>query len=273
MNGKRVLILAIAVVAGLLAAYLALGLRNKPEPAAPVIVQQKVDTVDVLVAAKNVSRGERLGEFSIEWRAWPRDIIAADLITRDQRPDAVEKLNGSRARLPLVVGEPILEAKIIRPEDKGFMSAVLPKGMRATAIPISEVSGVSGFILPNDRVDVLLTRSVPARSGQRAATTEVVLTNVKVLAINQSLNPGDDGATIPGPRTAVLELDPLQAQVLSKLTASGDLSLLLRSISEGGLNGLDDDKPVLSDAFMNPERAANGTLFIRYGLERTILHR
>ncbi len=273
MNRLRLLLIAAALIAALLAAMLSASLLRRPDapqPSQPAVVIQKSDTVDVLVAAKNLAQGELLGDLTVEWRAWPRDVVTDKMITKDSMSDALEQMKPARARLPIVAGEPVVAEKIARPGDRGFMSAILPQGMRAVAVPISEVTAVSGFILPNDRVDVILTRQIVTLSGGETSSSETVLTNVRVLAINQSLRPGDDGATVPDGRTAVLELDPLQSEILTKINASGTLTLVLRSLAEGGAAGLADDKPMLSDAYRNPRRSASGPLVIRYGLERSV---
>lgn len=272
MNRTRLILLAVAMVTALVAAYLSsVILSRQPEPSAPapVVVQQN-NMVDVLVAAKNVAQGEQLGGFSVEWRAWPRNAVTSQMITKETMPDALDQMPQARARLPFVAGELIVAGKIVRPGDRGFMSAILPQGMRAVAIPIGETTGVSGFVLPNDRVDVLLTR----RGGNEGSSVaETVLRNVKVLAINQSMIAENDQATIPAGRTAVLELDPQQSEIVTSLLASGTLTLVLRSLAEGGPAGVADDRPILSDGFLRPRggtRDAGGTLVIRYGVERKI---
>ena len=264
MNRMRLILLAAALVAALLAAYLSVGILRRPAPEAPQPAPvQKSETVDVVVASRNIEPGEKLDSLAIQWRAWPREVLAADMISRESTPDALETLQDARALGPILAGEPIVNARIVAKGQAGFLSAVLPAGMRAVAIPITELSSVSGFVLPNDRVDVILTRHVAGRDGEKIAASEAVLTNVKVLAINQTLGAGANGATLPDGRTAVLELDPRQAEVLAKIVALGDLSLALRSIDDAG-----DRTPVLSDAFKNPRRAVSGPLVIRYGLER-----
>lgn len=150
------------------------------------------------------------------------------------------------------------------------MSAILPDGMRAIAVPISEATAASGFILPNDRVDVLVSRQVTGPNGEKYSIAETVLLNVKVLAINQVMHAEGDAATVPEGRTAVLEVDPTQSEILTKVNAAGTLSLVLRSLAEGGAAGLQDDRPALSDAYRNPRRAGLGALIIRYGVERTV---
>lgn len=262
MNRLRVLLLVAALGAALLAAYLAQGLLQPSSAPPPVTAAAPPPSVDVLVAAKDLAQGQKLANFTVEWRAWPRDVLGASMITKDAQPNALEDLKDARARLPIVAGEPVVEAKIVRPNDRSYMSAVLPKGMRAIAIGISEGSAASGFILPNDRVDVLLLR----RSGDPGRGAETVMTNVRVLAINQFLNKGEDPA-LPGGRTAVLELEPQQAEILTQLQAVGGLSLVLRSLAEGGDAGV-EEKPALAENYRN--RGANDTLVIRGGQEAVI---
>jgi pilus assembly protein CpaB len=262
MNRLRILLLVAALGAALLAAYLAQGFLQPSSAPPPVAASAPPPSVDVLVAAKDLVQGQKLADFAVEWRAWPRDLVGTSMITKDAQPKALEDLKDARARLPIVTGEPVVEAKIVRPSDRSYMSAVLPKGMRAIAIGISEGSAASGFILPNDRVDVLLLR----RSGDPGRGAETVMTNVRVLAINQTLNKGDDPA-LPGGRTAVLELEPHQAEILTQLQAVGGMSLVLRSLAEGGDDGI-AEKPALTENYRN--RGANDTLIIRGGEEAVI---
>ena len=182
--------------------------------------------------------GERLSAGTLEWRDWPSSNVVDNMITRSARPDALESLAEARARLPILTGEPVADRKIVQTKDRGLLSAVLPKGMRAIAIEVSERTAVSGFVLPNDRVDVLLT------TAEAGTTTRPVITNVKVLAINQVLGQAaPETSSLSGLQTAVLELDPSQAEVVTTAAASGTLSLALRSIAEGGDAGLVNDRP------------------------------
>lgn len=259
MKRMRLLILATAVVAALLAAYLAAGLMRRPAPQPSAPVAEKSDTVDVLTAARNQAPGDRL---ALTWRSWPRDSVSGDMITRETMPNAMDDLQSARALTALVAGEPVVAAKMVRGADSGFMSALLPEGRRAIAIQITDLSSAGGFVLPNDRVDVILTKTTTDINGNKSAVSDAVLTNVKVLAINQTLATGADGASIADGKTAVLELDQRQAEVLSRISAAGQLSLALRSILDRG-----DGKPALAEAYRNPNRSS-GALVVRYGLER-----
>ena len=117
----------------------------------------KFDTVDILVAKSDVQRGQTLTPADVFWQAWPATTASGNFIRRTDRPKAIENLNGMIVRAPFVAGEPIREAKLVNSKGSGFMAAILPTGMRAISTQISPETGAGGFILPNDRVDVILT--------------------------------------------------------------------------------------------------------------------
>lgn len=276
MNKARILILGVALGSAAIATFLAKGVVGR-KGETEVVEVNKVPMVEVLVASKDLVLGEKLGEAAVNWREWPRDNLGETMITKDGDPDALEKYKTARARFPIFIGEPIVQRKIVLPNDAGFMSAILPQGMRAIAVAISERSAVSGFILPNDRVDVILTRKLDGPDGSgKIVRSETVLTNVRVLAINQTFRQeaGEDKVTVTEGKTAVLELDPEQSEVVSKIEAAGELSLALRSIAEGGDGGVKDTKPVLSDAYKANRKSAEGdSVIVRYGVESVITSR
>ncbi len=166
MKVARVVVLGIALVAGVAAALIAMNLA-KPAPVkeakAPV---PTISTIGVLVAKANISIGAKIDESVLDWRSWPSDGLAATYITRKDHPNAVTELTGTIAKGSFIEGEPITEAKLVH-TDSGFMSAILPSGKVAVATSISADTGAGGFILPNDRVDVIMTRPVGARRRQR----------------------------------------------------------------------------------------------------------
>jgi pilus assembly protein CpaB len=209
---------------------------------------------------------------ALEWRPWPRESVG-NLITREADPGAMEEMATARARQPIYAGEPVINRKVVTAANGSFMSAILPQGMRAISVAISEHSAVSGFILPDDRVDVIVTRKFDADGGKsKMALTETVLSNVRVLAINQTFRQeGEDKVTVPEGKTAVLELDPRQTEVITKAEALGELSLSLRSLAEGGDAGMLDARPQLADSYkLKEERADTGPLVIRYGVETSV---
>ncbi|MCB1377279.1 MAG: Flp pilus assembly protein CpaB [Alphaproteobacteria bacterium] len=271
MNKMRIVILGLAIGSAAFAGILAKGMVNK-KPSKEVVEVNKVPMASVLIAAKDLAMGERLIESTISWREWPKSNVDETMITKDELPDALEKFKTARARLPIFSGEPIVDRKLVMPGQSGFMSSILPKGMRAISVAISERSAAAGFILPNDRVDVILTRKVEdPGSSQKVVKSETVLSNVRVLAINQTYRQetNQEKVTVTEGKTATLELDPVQTEVITMVESAGELSLALRSIAEGGDAGLQDAAPVLSENFQNRKRPKGGDrLFVRYGVEK-----
>ncbi|MDP2765156.1 MAG: Flp pilus assembly protein CpaB, partial [Brevundimonas sp.] len=134
---------------------------------------------------------------------------------------------------------PIVGRKIVRAGDSGYMAAYLEPGMRAMAIRVTVETAAGGFILPGDRVDVLLTRettlgNMGAQEGDRSKfASSTVMQNIKVLAIDQSTRAGDDEQAVVG-ATATLEVAPRDAEALSLAKSEGELSLVLRSYADTG---------------------------------------
>jgi pilus assembly protein CpaB len=134
------------------------------------------------------------------------------------------------ARGAFISGEPIKDGKIAI-VGQGFMSAILPKGRRAVATRISAETSAGGFILPRDRVDVILTEE-----NDKGISSETILTNVRVLAIDQTVEEKDGEKVVVG-ETATLELLPQQSEVLATAQRQGVLSLVLRSLEDAETNG------------------------------------
>jgi pilus assembly protein CpaB len=220
----RLLVLGLSIVAGGIAAYLA---ASSGKAVVTQVVQQ-MPTVEVLVAKSDIGLGQTLTADNLEWQAWPRGTASVNLIRRTDRPDATEKLMGAIARIPFVAGEPIREAKVVMLNGTGFMAAILPSGMRAVSTSISPETGAGGFILPNDRVDVILSKR---DKGSEVVKSQIMLSNVRVLAIDQAPKEKDGASALIG-RTATLEATPEQAETLARAHLSGTLSLALRSIAD-----------------------------------------
>jgi len=229
MNPARIVVLTIALGAGGVAAYLARGVDNKSPPAVPAA---QLQTVDVLVAKADIGLGQSVRPENLQWQMWPAATVSNNFIRRNDRPDATTQIAGSIARAPFIAGEPIRELKLVRADGSGFMAAILPTGMRAISTEISPESGAGGFILPNDRVDVILTKREKSQDRKGAVdviNSEILLTNVRVLAIDQAPKEKDGQNTVVG-KTVTLELRPEQAETLARARQSGTLSLALRSI-------------------------------------------
>jgi pilus assembly protein CpaB len=256
MNTARIVVLTIAVGAGGIAAYLASGSDSKPPPSAPVA---QLQTVDVLVAKSDIGLGQSIKPEDMQWQTWPAATASNTFIRRGERPDATSQVTGSIARAPFIAGEPIRDQKLVRADGSGFMAAILPSGMRAISTDISPETGAGGFILPNDRVDVILSKrdKNPDSGGPDVFNSEIILNNVRVLAIDQAPKEKDGQNNVVG-KTVTLELKPEQSETLARARQSGTLSLALRSIAD--LNVVEtrsDDRS---------SRRGQGINVVRYGV-------
>ena len=225
MKAARIIVLGVALAAGGAAAFLVSGGDEpKPEPAPAPVVQQ-FPTVDVLIAQADIGMGRAISPGDLTWQAWPEATTGDSYITRKAKPNAPQELAGAITRAPFTAGEPIREGKLIRANGAaGYMAAILPSGMRAVSTEISPETGAGGFILPNDRVDVILSRrasSADARGGA-APTSETILTNVRILAIDQAVEEKNGQRVVVG-KTATLELSPRQAESLTQSRQLGTL--------------------------------------------------
>jgi pilus assembly protein CpaB len=240
MKAARIVVLGIAVAAGGLAAILA-GSSFETGPAPPPQVVQ-VPTTEILVAKNDIGMGTTLSGQDIEWQAWPESAAQNPaFIRKNERPEALQQFAGAIVRVPMAAGEPVRANKLIIGKNSGFMAAILPSGMRAYATEVSPETGVAGFILPNDRVDVLLTpkhdRTEEDGRGKRELeyyAAETILTDVRVLAIDQLVQEKDGQRVVIG-RTATLELTPRQSELLAAARQSGVITLALRSIVDAGV--------------------------------------
>src|SRR6266480_5027324 len=231
MKTARIVVLGIAIAAGGVAAYLASGSDNKTVAVEPVA---QLPTVDVLVAKSDIGLGQSVGPDDVQWQTWPAATASNNFIRRSERPEATKEVTGSIARSPFIAGEPIRDPKLVKANGSGFMAAILPTGMRAISTEISAETGAGGFILPNDRVDVILSKREknPDRSGPAdIVVSEIILANVRVLAIDQAPKEKDGQSALVG-KTVTLELKPEQAETLARSRQTGTLTLALRSIAD-----------------------------------------
>src|ERR1051326_7009647 len=232
MKAARIVVLAVALGAGGIAAYLASGSKEPPPAPAPVV--QTIDTVEILVAKGDINMGQVVAGNDIQWQAWPTSAASSHFVRRRDRPNAIEQLTGSIARSPFVMGEPIREQKLIKANGSGFMAALLPSGMRAISTAISPETGAGGFSLPNDHVDVILSRrdrEAEKATGIEAHSSETILSNVRVLAIDQTIEEKNGQRVVVG-KIATLELAAPQAETLALARRLGSISLMLRGLRD-----------------------------------------
>ena len=262
MRSARLIILAIALVAGVVAFMLVRNISKAPETEV-VEVARTIDVMPVLVAAKDLTPGSVISPQDLEWQDWPESNIP-NLIRKNERPEAVEEMKGAVVRSELIKGEPVRMSKIVNVGSGGYLSAVLPPGKRAISTAVSPETGAGGFILPNDRVDVILTRreNDPYQDGKEIMISDTVLRNARVLAIDQTVEE-KNGETVVVGSVATLELDPDQAETLALAQRMGELSLTLRSI-------LDGKEPSDSDRNLNPSRRGNTVKMVRFGVSTQV---
>lgn len=248
MNAARIGVLVLAIVAAGLAALLARGLMSSgPEETVKEVVEEP--TAEVLVAVSNLELGQRVASSDLRWQRWPEASMNPAYIQRAQKPTAIEEFTGSVARSQVLSGEPVTPDKLVALSGAGFMSALIEPGMRAAAITITPETSAGGFILPNDRVDI-----IDIEKGQ------TILRNVRVLAIDQRFNE-KDGEQVAVGRTATLELTPAQVELISVAQSDGPLTLSLRSMGDRDLAGNED---VVKDS------SGSVVKVIRYGVAQSV---
>ena len=227
MPVSRLLVLALSLTAGGGAAWLTTTREPQVEQITMSATAAPSEHAEILVAATDLEQRRRLGPEDLEWRSWPKDALHEGYITRSARPEAVDELGGKLVRVSMLAGEPVRSEKVSA-SDTGYLSALLTPGKRAVSVKISAESTAGGFILPDDRVDVLHTVIPDGRAG---GVTRTVVTNVRVLAIDQQITAPEANAVATA-KTATLELAPGQAEIVSAAEANGALSLALRSSAD-----------------------------------------
>jgi pilus assembly protein CpaB len=272
MNMPRMLILAVAAIAAGAAALLARSLLGGGTPAAVARPAPMIATSDVLVAASAIQPGQKLNPMLVRWQRWPTSNIDSSFITHRQQPNIALAVNNTVARAPLMAGEPLSNSKIVHTDSVGFMAATLGVGMRAVSIPITTESGAGGFILPNDRVDLML--SVQISDNPKRYQAQIVLANVRVLAVDQTIKQ-DQNQKVVLAKTATLELTPAQARAVVRAQSTGMLSLALRPLGEGSVAVASAQPPVTSPTAASPAADDDGTpgdsiTVIRFGVEGSV---
>lgn len=245
MSPIRLIILAIAAAAAVAAAFLMRNVMTRvPEPVAAVVDSimppvEQVPTVNVLIAGRDLLRGEVITEADMTWQEWPEAALNPLYTNERDTPDAVATLAGSAVRTPIYTGEPIMSQRLVQKGETGFMAALVSPGMRAVAIEVSPELASGGFIIPEDRVDVIASFEVqpPDGSNLRTATeARVILSNVRVLAIDQVFRQEETGPYAVG-SVATLEMSPRDAETLAVAKQAGELTLVLRSFADAARDG------------------------------------
>lgn len=243
MSPLRLIFLLLALVAAAGTFLLARSALSTPAVATAPVVQVEtevqVSEVDVLIAVRDFRIGEVIMPQDLAWAPWPEETANPEYLTLDRHPDAFSDIAGTVVRIPIFSQEPILPQKIVSKGDTSIMAALVGPGMRAVSVEISAESAAGGFILPDDRVDVILTHEVELTTANGITDdieSIIILENVRVLAIDQKIAQEGDGQTAIG-QTATLELSPEDSGLVAFGERKGVLSLALRSLTDAALAG------------------------------------
>ena len=229
MNIKRIIVLGFALVAASAAALLARSLIGGGTPKVEARIAPAVAMSEVLVAISNIQPGLTLSSDMVKWQSWPASAVDSSFITHAGAPNLADAIKGTVVRVPLYAGQPVTTTAIVRGDETGFMAAQLQPGMRAVSIVISVDSGAGGFILPNDRVDLMLTTKT--NDSPPHVRVKTILGDVRVLAVDQTFKEDKNTKTVVG-KTATLELTPAQAELVAAAQNMGVVTLSLRGLGD-----------------------------------------
>jgi len=231
MNVMRIAILGVAAIAAGAAALLVRGVLGGGTPATQAAAPPVVITTEVLVASRDIVPGHILSVDLVRWEPWPKSAVSSSLITKDKQPDIAKAVEGTVVRAPLVAGQPITDANIVHAGAAGFLAATLTPGMRAIGMTVTAQTSAGGFILPNDRVDVVLTRELAGGGNPKQYESTTILRDVRVLAVDQTSHQEKDQQSVVG-KTTTVELTPVQAELMAHAEQTGVLSLTLRALGD-----------------------------------------
>lgn len=252
MKPIRLIALVVALVAAGAAAFLVMG-RSPPEPEAKAEI---IAADNILVAANDIAMGVGITATDLRWQVWPHDTLPSGAIKMSASPNAHNELVGMTTKTVLMAGQPVSHGLLVNAA--GYLSAILPAGMRAIAVSIDNrgSSSAGNFIFPNDRVDIILVSNSDAdqrSGGGETSTADTILNNIRVLAIGDNVDRKGGAQTSVG-ATATLEVTPSQAELLSNAQKGGQLVLSLRSFADANVNA--------------PERQNTMTI-VRFGQSHT----
>jgi len=264
MNKAQIAVLAVAIAAGG-GAFMMMSSSSPPPAnnvAAPVVAPPPIAIDEVLVATRDLTYGTAIGDPDIAWMEWPKGSAPKGVILKSENPTAKEEIKGSYVRVQIANGEPVRRERLIKGPTAGLMSTLLPSGKRAVSIEVPTLNTLAGgFILPNDRVDVIRTYRDQEQTKDRGVevmNSEIILSNVRVLAIGETLETKNGESVVKGV-TATLELDPRQAEYIVLAQRTGQLALALRPLVDSNPK---DDANIVA-----PSGTDDGALtIVRYGV-------
>jgi pilus assembly protein CpaB len=263
VRSSTIIMIAFAAVFGLLAVFLAQAwLHSQAEMRARSLdaMKKPLAVQTIVVASKPLRFGAELGSMSLREIPWPEEAVPAGAFSK------IADLTSSGRRVvltPIEANEPVLASKITGSGQRATLSAMLGDGMKAVTIRVNDVEGVAGFVLPGDRVDVMLTR----QQDKNSAASDVVLQNVRVLAVDQVADERTDKPSVA--KAVTLEVEVMSAQKLALAATVGTLALALRKAGEATaastrritLSDLPKAAAVTDDRFQNISVVRGGQKF------------
>jgi len=234
MSIRRMLFLLIALIASGSTIVIGRMWLQSQKPTQVVEAAPEATVPMVLVAKGKVPTGAFLRPENLRWERWPENGIAPSYITDNKRK--IEDYVGAVVRVGLSDGEPITDARVVKPGESGFLSAVLEPGNRAITVNLTPSSGLAGLVFPGDRVDLVASFKIEFDGKQDGGShparyaSETVESNLKVLAVDQRVD--DQNKEIVVAKTATLEVTPKQAEIIAIVSEVGKFSLSLRSIAQ-----------------------------------------
>ena len=245
MSPMRIIILLLALVAAGGAALL-VSRMSQPQVVTEtvtrdktIVEQQEVSQIRVLTSVRDLTIGEQIKAEDLQWSLWPEKGVVEGQFTEAAQPTAIDDLAGAVVKMPIYKSEPVLPQRIVKRGEAGLLPVLMEPDMRAVAVQVTPETASGGFILPNDRVDLIMTYSVQTMSAngpsEQRTIAKTVLQNVRVLAIDQSYTTdAPERANMIG-RTATLEVTPREAELIALTQNQGSLTLVLRPLDENAV--------------------------------------
>ena len=236
MDRKKVILLVAALIVAGLTAFMARSMfTGSAAPKAAAAIAPVPTGPKILVANKALPMGTIITADALSYKPWPKELVDDAYLIEGKGDLNLEKLVGYVVRTPITAGQPISNAALVSPNDRGFLAAVLGPGMRAVTVPVSKLTGVAGFVFPGDRVDLFLTQNVDGADGSELKVSETIVRNLRVLATDQRSSPTKDekGQTVVSNYGLVtLEATPRLAEQITVAQAMGTISLSLRPLAD-----------------------------------------
>jgi pilus assembly protein CpaB len=237
MDTRKIVLLVGALIVAAITAFMARSLimgSPAPQAGAATAVAAPIDGPEVLVATRALPVGTILDATALKFQPWPKELVENAYYIKAATD--LKSLQGTVVRNAITAGQPITQGALVKPGDRGFLAAALGAGMRAVTIPISVQTGVAGFVFPGDRIDLILTQTVPGGGdGPPLKASETIMRNLRVLATDQRTDntTGEDGKTVVRTFSNVtIEATPKIAEQIAVAQTLGNLSLSLRSIAD-----------------------------------------